>query len=131
MCCHKDVPAITPCPLPAACDFCFFFGVLIYQAAVAHSLMSGIRLDAEQRDSFFATDDGSDGGSSSDSQDDSSSSSSGSGIRPLVPLAWWLNPSNLRLEDMVFSIVIDIVAAAGGLVSGFVRHAAAAVAVTS
>jgi hypothetical protein len=36
-------------------------------------------------------------------------------MRQLVPLAWWLNPSSLRLEDWVFSIIIDIVAAAGEL----------------
>jgi hypothetical protein len=36
-------------------------------------------------------------------------------MRQLVPLTWWLNPSSLRLEDLVFSIIIDIVAAAGEL----------------
>ncbi|WIA38407.1 hypothetical protein OEZ86_001733 [Tetradesmus obliquus] len=104
-----------------ACDFFFFFGVLIYQAAAAHSLMSGIRMSTEQNDGFFATDERSSsdtivvtsqGGSSSSN---SSNSSNSSGIRQLVPLAWWINPSSLRLEDLVFSLVADIVAAAGAV----------------
>ncbi|KAF6256634.1 hypothetical protein COO60DRAFT_92710 [Scenedesmus sp. NREL 46B-D3] len=94
-----------------ACDFCFFFGVLVYQAAAAQSLMNGLTPETEGADSFFATSGTSNSGASSSSEGDSSTSSS----RRLIPLAWWISPSSLRLEDLVLSIVIDIMAAAGAV----------------
>jgi hypothetical protein len=75
-------------------------------------------MGADQASSMFAVDDRSISSDVSNSNEDGSSgssSSSGSGIKTLVPLAWWINPSSLRLEDLVFSIVIDILAAAGAL----------------
>jgi hypothetical protein len=75
---------------PSVTDFLFFSGVLIYQMVVRQGQQPGT---PRERGSIMGQD-------------------------TLIPVSWWINIPGIKLEDIIFSMVLDLLGVIGEGSSG-------------